>query len=163
MASYCREYKIRLQQHPKFYSRIIKGMPPMVRGYVWTELLDTEGIKERYEQAGIQELTFDRKMKSYYECLVEHGTRNVTEHTRPGGYIDRDLSRTFPRHPLFAHGTPETSPAILSLKNVLVAYTAHHDEIGYTQGMNYIVAMFLGFMPEAVSYTHLTLPTNREV
>ena len=148
MCNYCREYKIKLQEHPKYHSRVIKGMPAIVRGYIWTQLLDIETIKQSYEQVGIQEHTFDRKMKSYYQCLIQHGNDNPNEYNGPRGYIDRDLGRTFPRHPLYAGGTPESSPAIQSLKNVLVAYSAHHHEVGYTQGMNYIVAMLLGFMPE---------------
>jgi hypothetical protein len=152
MCTYCRERKLKLQQHEKFYSRVIKGMPAMVRGYVWTQLLDVQGVQKRYEEAGIQEHTFDRKMKSYYNCLIQHGADHPNEYNGPRGYIDRDLNRTFPRHPLFASGSPETSPAVLALKNVLVAYSAHHNEIGYTQGMNYIVAMFLGFMPEEEAF-----------
>jgi len=148
MVNYCREHNLSLPQHPKFYARVIKGMPAMVRGNVWAQLLDTDRIKERYEQVGIQEHTWDRKMQSYYECLVQHGADHPNEYNGPRGYIDRDLGRTFPRHPLFAGGDPQQSPAIQSLKNVLVAYSAHHAQIGYTQGMNYIVAMLLGFMPE---------------
>ena len=120
----------------------------MVRGYIWVQLLGADKIRSKYEQAGIQEHTFDRKMGSYYESLVQHGTDHPNEYNGPRGYIDRDIGRTFPRHPLFASGDPASSRAIKALRRVLVAYSAHNDQIGYTQGMNYIVAMLLGFMPE---------------
>ena len=34
------------------------------------------------------------------------------------------------------------------LERVLFAYSVANPEVGYTQGMNYIVALLLGFMPE---------------
>ena len=34
------------------------------------------------------------------------------------------------------------------LERVLFAYSVANPEVGYTQGMNYIVALLLGYMPE---------------
>merc|ERR1719265_2695033 len=38
------------------------------------------------------------------------------------------------------------------LKRVLFAYAGYNPDLGYTQGMNFIVAMLLGFMPEKEAF-----------
>jgi hypothetical protein len=38
------------------------------------------------------------------------------------------------------------------LLNVLLAYSSYRPEVGYCQGMGFITAMFLMFMPEEVIF-----------
>jgi len=59
--------------------------------------------------------------------------------------IDRDISRTFPRHVLFAD---EKGHGQASLGRVLKAYAIHDPEVGYCQGMGFLVALLLMYMQE---------------
>lgn len=59
--------------------------------------------------------------------------------------IERDINRTFPHISLFSQvgGLGQTS-----LFRVLVAYAQLNDHVGYCQGMGFIAALFLSYMPE---------------
>lgn len=61
--------------------------------------------------------------------------------------IERDISRTFPRHAMFAQ---EGGIGQSALMRVLRAYAAYDQKVGYCQGMGFIAAMFLSYMPEEV-------------
>lgn len=82
-----------------------------------------------------------------YAHYVEEARRNPDQETKPGGVIDRDLDRTFPRCQLFADrgGLGQTQ-----LRNVLIAFAAFRPDVGYFQGMNFFTALFLSFVPEDV-------------
>ncbi|KAL3666860.1 hypothetical protein V7S43_007809 [Phytophthora oleae] len=58
------------------------------------------------------------------------------ETTGVEGEIDRDIERTFPANPFFS----EEGDGRKLLGNVLKAVALHADDIGYCQGMNYVVA-----------------------
>jgi len=66
--------------------------------------------------------------------------------------IEADLGRTFPDHCMFHRGA--TGQQVL--RDVLRAYAESHPDLGYTQGMNFIVAMFLSYMPARDAYWVLT-------
>lgn len=57
--------------------------------------------------------------------------------------ISKDLHRTFPNHALFkdTEGTGQTG-----LLNILTAYAAYDSEVGYCQGMGFIVGILLMHM-----------------
>lgn len=57
-----------------------------------------------------------------------------------------DIPRTYPDHPRFGVNGTDTS----MLYNVLKAYSNFNVEIGYTQGMSFIVAVLLMHMNEEV-------------
>lgn len=67
--------------------------------------------------------------------------------TKPGGEVDRDLDRTFPRCQMF---TDKDGIGQRQLRNLLVAYVVRDPEMGYFQGMNFFAALFLSYMPEEV-------------
>ena len=52
-----------------------------------------------------------------------------------------DLHRTFPENIYFCNDSGDSKRP--SLENVLIAYGHHNKAIGYCQGMNFIVAIFL--------------------
>jgi hypothetical protein len=52
--------------------------------------------------------------------------------------IDRDLNRTFPRHPYFAASLGGKGHA--KLKRILIAFSQYDNQVDYVQGMNFIVA-----------------------
>ena len=60
--------------------------------------------------------------------------------------IKKDITRTMPDHVDFQ----EDGHGQTSLLNVLLAYSAYKPEVGYCQGMGFITAMFLMYMPEEV-------------
>jgi len=63
--------------------------------------------------------------------------------------ISRDIGRTFPRHIIF-HKSGGIGQRALT--NVLRAYAALDAEVGYCQGMGFIVGLLLGYMPEAKAF-----------
>jgi hypothetical protein len=58
--------------------------------------------------------------------------------------IRLDISRTFPHLDMFREAD---GPGQTALFHVLVAYARHDPEVGYCQGMAFIVALFLFFLP----------------
>lgn len=52
-----------------------------------------------------------------------------------------DLHRTFPENIYFANDASESKQA--ALRNVLIAFAKHNPDIGYCQGLNYVVGMML--------------------
>ena len=66
--------------------------------------------------------------------------------------ITADLGRTYPDHCMFHRGAFGQD----LLQQVLRAYGVEHRDFGYTQGMNFIAAMFLSYMPARDAYWTLT-------
>lgn len=66
--------------------------------------------------------------------------------------ISADLSRTYPDHCMFHRGGFGQE----LLQSVLRAYGLAHPSFGYTQGMNFIAAMFLSYMPARDAFYVLT-------
>jgi len=60
--------------------------------------------------------------------------------------IEKDIHRTFPRHIFFS----EIGKGQMALFNVLKAYSVYNKAIGYCQGMGFISALLLMYMPEEV-------------
>jgi hypothetical protein len=65
------------------------------------------------------------------------------------GLISRDLGRTFPTHSLFreSDGVGQTQ-----LRNILQAYAAIDPEVGYVQGMGFIVGTLMTQMKEEEAF-----------
>eukprot|EP01119_Soliformovum_irregulare_P016918 TRINITY_DN4968_c0_g1_i2.p1 TRINITY_DN4968_c0_g1~~TRINITY_DN4968_c0_g1_i2.p1 ORF type:complete len:483 (-),score=130.09 TRINITY_DN4968_c0_g1_i2:4-1452(-) len=57
--------------------------------------------------------------------------------------LEKDLHRSFPDHPFY-----QSPQGIESLRNVLVAYSWRNPRVGYTQSMNFLVALLLTEMNE---------------
>lgn len=66
--------------------------------------------------------------------------------------ISADLNRTYPDHCMFHRGGFGQE----LLQRVLRAYGLAHPSFGYTQGMNFIAAMFLSYMPARDAFYVLT-------
>ena len=113
------------------YEKILKycdlGMPDSVRGNVWKLL------------AG---LSIEGRDNTLYQKLLEKAAwEKITL-----DQIKKDITRTMPDHVDFQ----EDGHGQTSLLNVLLAYSAYKPEVGYCQGMGFITAMFLMYMPEEV-------------
>jgi len=58
------------------------------------------------------------------------------------------------------HLSDSSGPA--ALRRILYAYSVYDSEVGYCQGMNFIAAMFLTFLPEEESFWMLVAVMNEE-
>ena len=61
--------------------------------------------------------------------------------------INKDLDRTYPGHEIY-----RTVEGQLSLRNILRAYAFFDPEIGYCQGMGYIVGIARMYMEEEAAF-----------
>lgn len=65
------------------------------------------------------------------------------------GTITRDINRTFPQYSMFAEAGGIGQSALF---HVLIAYAQLDAKVGYCQGMGFIAALFLSFMPEEQAF-----------
>ncbi|KAF1331701.1 Evi5 protein, partial [Globisporangium splendens] len=119
--------------------RIRKGIPEALRGRVWCHLVGS--MQMMINNPGV-----------YHEFL--QSKQAPCEET-----IARDIGRTFPKHYLF---NERTSLGQCALMNVLKVYSLHDPEVGYCQGMGFLSAMFLSYMPEEQSFWHLVACLNHK-
>ena len=73
-------------------------------------------------------------------------------------YIISNFIRTFPRHYLFL--TPD-SYGQQSLRRVLMWYASVDPEVGYCQGMGFVAALFLTYLPENEAFYCFWATLNR--
>ena len=112
----------------KLKERTRKGIPDSLRGYVW-QLFSK---MDKYY------------MKYLYQNLEKENLDPETETT-----IIKDLDRTFPSCQFFKdkYGTGQRK-----LFKVLSNYSKYNKNIGYVQGMGYLVGLFLIYMNEESSF-----------
>jgi hypothetical protein len=110
-------------------SRIRKGIPSSLRGEVWQLLAKTSSLRKSYPRHHFFRLT---NLIDDPDCMVT---------------IEKDLNRTYPTHELF-----KSSQGQESLRAILRAYAHFDEEIGYCQGMAYIVGVPRMFMDEESSF-----------
>lgn len=119
--------------------RIRKGIPEALRGRVWCHL------------AGSTQMLINNP--GVYHDFLQFKSAPCEE------TIARDIGRTFPKHYLF---NERSSLGQCALMNVLRAYSLHDPEVGYCQGMGFLSAMFLSYMPEEQSFWHLVACLNHK-
>lgn len=79
----------------------------------------------------------DLELESTYSALL----KETSAHEKA---IMRDLSRTFPHHDYFKEGgVPGTGTGQENLFNVVKAYSLYDEEVGYCQGLQFIVGPLL--------------------
>ena len=120
------EYKTKKVK--KLKERTRKGIPDSLRSYVWQLF----GKIDKYI------------VKGFFEKLEKEEIDPDTELT-----IIKDLDRTFPSCQLFKdkYGMGQRK-----LFKVLSSYSKFNKDIGYVQGMGYLVAIFLIYMDEQSSF-----------
>lgn len=141
-----RRSSIELLQHRKFRSRVEKGIPKQVRGVIWYKLCNIDATRKHLSEEAKSWLEEGLTLYTHY---VQEARRNPTRFTKDRGEISRDLHRTFPNSVVFNVNEGEGQTR---LERVLFAYSVANPGVGYTQGMNYIVALLLGFMPEEEAF-----------
>ena len=112
----------------KLKSRTRKGIPDSLRSYVWQLFAQTDKLKQ----------------KNLFESLDKEKIDEETEIT-----ILKDLDRTFPMCQLFKE---KYGKGQRTLYRVLSNYAKYNKELGYVQGMGYLVAIFLLYMDEESAF-----------
>ncbi|KAH9978769.1 rab-GTPase-TBC domain-containing protein [Lactifluus volemus] len=108
---------------------IERGIPNKLRGMVWQ----------------LMSASKDMEMEATYIKLL----KETSPHEKA---IMRDLGRTFPQHEFFTdgHGIGQEN-----LFNVLKAYSIYDPQVGYCQGLPFVVAVLLLNMPDEEAFSLL--------
>lgn len=108
---------------------IAKGIPGTLRGMMWQLMAASK----------------DPELESQYLKLL----KEASPHEKA---ITRDLGRTFPHHSFFTDGQGIGQE---NLFNVLKAYSIYDPQVGYCQGLPFVVAILLLNMPDEEAFSLL--------
>jgi len=120
----------RIIRSREFSRRVIKGIPEPLRGYVWTHMLVMISDEEREWAQSTMKATPVKLQET------ESGREALEA-------IEKDLNRTYPLHVQFQS---ESGQALL--RSVLSGYASFDTEVGYCQGMSFVAATFLMYLPD---------------
>ncbi|KAJ3575126.1 hypothetical protein NP233_g1307 [Leucocoprinus birnbaumii] len=108
---------------------IAKGIPATLRGMMWQHMAASKDLELE---------------NTYIKLLKETSTHEKS--------ITRDLGRTFPHHAFFTDGQGIGQE---NLFNVLKAYSLYDPQVGYCQGLPFVVAVLLLNMPDEEAFSLL--------
>ncbi|ETW80423.1 hypothetical protein HETIRDRAFT_409881 [Heterobasidion irregulare TC 32-1] len=121
------DYQTFASEHGDRLARAIeKGVPDSLRGMMW-QLMSTSK---------------DVELENTYIKLLKESSPHEKA-------ITRDLGRTFPHHTFF---TDNQGIGQENLFNVLKAYSIYDPQVGYCQGLPFIVAVLLLNMPDEEAF-----------
>ncbi|KIR63610.1 hypothetical protein I314_03014 [Cryptococcus bacillisporus CA1873] len=113
--------------HPKELSKAIQqGIPPVIRGAVWQLMSSSKSVD----------------LEEAYKALLKLSSPHEKA-------IMKDLNRTFPNHKYFKEGGGVGQEGLFM---VVKAYSLYDQEVGYTQGLAFIVAALLLNMPDEEAF-----------
>ncbi|KAH9489643.1 TBC1 domain member 1 [Bulinus truncatus] len=118
----------------KLLDYVKKGVPRSLRGQIWLFLMQQRQMSSSVPDSACEATDYDDLLKQ------------LTTHQHA---ILIDLGRTFPCHPYFAKAL---GPGQLELFNLLKAYSLLDPEVGYCQGLSFIVGMLLMHMEEISAF-----------
>ncbi|KAF9273351.1 GTPase-activating protein [Mortierella alpina] len=123
------DYNAVVKRNPKQLTTMIqKGVPSALRGLIWQLLAKSK----------------DTQLEATYAELL----KSTSTHEKQ---ITRDMSRTFPNHEYFqADGVGQEA-----LFNVVKAYSLYDTEVGYCQGLSFVVGPLLLNMPDEEAFCML--------
>ncbi|TFK20761.1 RabGAP/TBC [Coprinopsis marcescibilis] len=108
---------------------IARGIPSTLRGMMWQHMAASK----------------DPEMEILYLKLLKESSIHEKA-------ITRDLGRTFPHHAFFTDGQGIGQE---NLFNVLKAYSLYDPQVGYCQGLPFVVAILLLNMPDEEAFSLL--------
>ncbi|KAF8893306.1 rab-GTPase-TBC domain-containing protein [Infundibulicybe gibba] len=117
------------EQPEQLAQAIAKGIPSTLRGMMWQHMAASK----------------DPELESMYLKLL----KEMSPHEKA---ITRDLGRTFPHHDFFTDGQGIGQE---NLFNVLKAYSLYDPQVGYCQGLPFVVAILLLNMPDEEAFSLL--------
>ncbi|GAA5889869.1 hypothetical protein JCM16303_002402, partial [Sporobolomyces ruberrimus] len=121
------DYEDVARTQPRELSKAIqRGIPQSLRGMTWQLMAAAK----------------DPTLEMVYQELLHQ----TSSHEKS---ISRDLSRTFPKHEYFMD---EAGVGQENLFNVVKAYSLYDEEVGYTQGLQFIVGPLLLNMPDEETF-----------
>ncbi|KAG1149637.1 hypothetical protein G6F37_007305 [Rhizopus arrhizus] len=106
--------------------KLHSGIPARVRGLIWQAMSKSASL--------------------HLETVYGQLCKEKSPHER---IIQRDLARTFPRIEMFKQ---ENGNGQISMKRILEAYSLYDSEVGYCQGLAFLVGPLLMNMPETQSF-----------
>lgn len=125
------QWHAKLTQRPRGLDPLVrKGIPEPLRGEVWQLLAGAEQCLD----------------------LMERYRIFLTKSAPTEQIILRDVHRTYPAHENFRSGASSSSSLIDSLFKVCKAYAVYDEEVGYCQGLSFLVAALLLHMPEEQAF-----------
>ncbi|ETB62886.1 hypothetical protein YYC_00521 [Plasmodium yoelii 17X] len=131
-------------------NEIVKGIPDYLRGFVWQILLQSYVYKDRtYADKDINNnennseyINQSNKCEKGYKYYLSITNKYESS-------IKKDINRTYPKHILFKNNYEKGQKILF---NVLKAYSNYNQDLGYCQGMAFIVATFILYMNEEDSF-----------
>ncbi|KAG0253869.1 GTPase-activating protein [Actinomortierella ambigua] len=121
------DYNGVVKRNPKQLTKMIQaGVPPALRGPIWQLLAKSK----------------DPQLEASYAELLKSSSPHEKQ-------IHRDLSRTFPNHEYFQDAE---GPGQEALFNVVKAYSLYDTEVGYCQGLSFVVGPLLLNMPDEEAF-----------
>ncbi|KAJ3143358.1 GTPase-activating protein [Geranomyces variabilis] len=121
------DYETTVRKHPRTFTRKIHlGIPDSLRGMVWQLICKGK----------------DPDLENQYATLLQR----TSIHEK---VIQRDLARTFPKHERFQE---PGGPGQESLFNIIKSYSLYDTEIGYCQGIAFVVGALLLNMPDEEAF-----------
>ncbi|KAG0322061.1 GTPase-activating protein [Podila horticola] len=128
------DYNGVVKKNPKQLTTMIqKGVPSALRGSIWQSLAKSK----------------DAQLEATYAELL----KSTSTHEKQ---ISRDMSRTFPNHEYFQ----TEGPGQEALFNVVKAYSLYDPEVGYCQGLSFVVGPLLLNMPDEEAFCLLVRMMN---
>ncbi|EGN99714.1 hypothetical protein SERLA73DRAFT_179863 [Serpula lacrymans var. lacrymans S7.3] len=124
------DYQKFAADNPESLAKAIeKGIPDTLRGMMWQLMAASK----------------DTELEDTYLKLL----KETSPHEKA---ITRDLGRTFPHHEFFTDGQGIGQE---NLFNVLKAYSLYDTQVGYCQGLPFVVAILLLNMPDEEAFSLL--------
>lgn len=122
------------------------GVPAQHRALAWTSCAGACSLRDKYAALVAQEAKVGDQPTS--SSQLSSAQRD----------IQKDLLRTFPEHPSF---TAREGGLVPALSRILLAHARHLPEVGYCQGLNFVVATLLLHTDEATAFGLLVQLTQR--
>lgn len=123
-------YKSKQPEHIKELVR--KGVPSNLRAKIWKLLANAQQVTPQTSE--------------HYKDMLKHSS-NCEK------LIQRDIARTYPENDYFKD---EAGPGQEGLFNVMKVYSLHDEEVGYCQGIAFIVGLLLLQLSEEESFMLLS-------